>query len=213
MATAMLKWKNKKLQVNSAQIYPLSDFSASVKIKEKKSSSKKKNTELEELEFTAVCNANTGADPQEEYESWCGKIKKSGILYLHGKAWSTTPFILQSVSLDGVITDDYGRIRYAELKLKFKEKNKKEKSEKKAAKAAASEASKAQRKNAKQKGNQITFRAGSKVRITGNYWADGTKVDPSMKKKNVTIQKISGAKSYIAEGAAWIYTNVLTLVE
>lgn len=213
MAIVMLKWKNKKLLVNSSKIYPASDFSASVKIKEKKSSSKKKNTELEEIEFTAVCNANTGTDPQKEYESWRALVKKSSVLYLHGKAWRTNPFILQSVSLDGVITDDYGRIRYAEIKLKFKEKNKKEKAEKKAKKAAASEASKAQRKNVKQKGKQVSFRAGSKVKITGNYWADGSRVDPSLKKKNVTIQKKTGSKAYIAEGMAWIYISVLSLVK
>lgn len=213
MATAMLTWRKKKLRVSSSKMYPVNDFSASVKIKQKKSSSKKKRVELEEIEFTAICVANAGINPQDEYISWRKLIKRSGVIYLHGKAWRTNPFILQSVSLGNTILDDYGRLRYGELKLKFKEKNKKEKSDTKVKKAAASEAAKARKKVNKKKKTKVTFKAGSKVRIIGNYWVDGQKIGASLKKKNVTIQKISGSKAYIAEGSAWIYINILSLVK
>lgn len=213
MANVVLMWRKKKLRVDAAQIYPVQDFSASVEIKKKKSSSKKKKTELEEIEFSAVCNASMGVDPQAEYASWRKLIKCSGILYLHGKAWRTNPFVLQSVSLDDVILDNYGRIRHAELKLAFQEKNKKEKKDTKVKKAAATEAAKAAKKPRKNKTSKVGIKPGSKVRIVGNRWADGQAVSPAMKKRNVTVQKISGSKAYISEGAAWIYLSILSLVE
>lgn len=209
----MGKWGKMKFKVAKSNYAAIKTLSAKSEIKKEKSKSKKKKTELEEINITAIYNASLGDTPQEAYDDWKNLIKKVNPLYLHGAAWDGNDMQLQSVSLDSVVLDDYGRVRAGEIKLKFLEKNKKPKNKKKAKKAAASEAKKNAKKRTSRNKKLVKTQAGSKVRIIATNWVDGSKVDATIKKRNVTVTKVSGNKSYIAEADKWVYTNSLSLVK
>ncbi len=212
MAT-MGKWRDKTFEVSTNKVNPFDGFSTSAEIKGKDSKSKKKKTELEEVSFSVNCHSAAGVDPENEYYSWRSRIGKTGPLYVHGRIWKSNPLKLTKVSLGGVIQDDFGRFRYTEISLTFEEVNQKETNWSKGAKAAASAAQKAARKKAKNKNKKATIKVGSKVRLTGTYWADGQKIANSMKNWTVTVGRISGSKAYISQASAWVYTSTLSLVK
>ena len=189
----MAKWRNKTFEVSRKKVNPLKNFSTSTTIKGDDSKSKKKKTELVPFTFDIDVHANAGVNPQKEYESWCSLIKST-------------------VSLSGVIMDDYGRIRFATIGLTFEEVNKKETSGKSGARAAASEAKKAEKKAAKKKGKKVTISVGSSVKLTGSYYADGEKILNSEKKRVLKVGKINGNKAYLPQVDGWVYISTLSLV-
>ena len=141
----MAKWRNKTFEVSTKKVNPLKNFSTSTTIKSDDSKSKKKTTELVPFTFDVDVHAGAGVNPQSEYESWCSLIKKTGVLYLHGRRFGRETR-LTDVSLSGVQLDDFGRIRFATIGLTFEEVNTKETKGEAGARAAASEAKKAEKK-------------------------------------------------------------------
>lgn len=207
----MAKWRNKTFEVSRNKVNPLKNFSTSTTIKGDDSKSKKKKTELVPFTFDVDIHANAGVNPQTEYESWCSLIKKTGVLYMHGRRWGRETR-LKEVSLSGVQQDDFGRIRFATIGLTFEEVNKKETSGKTGSRAAASEAKKAEKKAAKNKGKKVTISVGSSVKLTGTYYVDGQKILPEEKTRILTVGKINGNQAYLSQVDGWVYTSTLSLV-
>ena len=108
----MAKWRKKTFEISPKKITALKNFSTSTTAKSKDSKSKKEKTELVPFSFDVDVHANAGVNPEREYEDWCSLIKKTGVLYLHGRRFGRETR-LKEVSLSGVIFDDFGRIRFA----------------------------------------------------------------------------------------------------
>ena len=161
--------------------------------------------------FDVDVHAGAGVNPQSEYESWCSLIKKTGVLYLHGRRFGRETR-LTDVSLSGVQLDDFGRIRFATIGLTFEEVNTKETKGEAGARAAASEAKKAEKKAKKKKGKKVTISVGSSVKLTGNYYTDGQKILAEEKKRILKVGKIKGDKAYLPQVDAWVYISTLSLV-
>ncbi len=209
--SVMAKWKWKTFDVSTKKVNPLSNFSTSSTIKGDNSESKKKNTELVPISFDVNLHSAVGIDPQAEYESWCNLIKKTGVLYFHGKRFGRETR-LTKVALSGVQMDDFGRIRYAVLGLTFEEVNKKEvKNDKSAIKASTSKEVKEEKKKKKTKGKKVSIQVGSKVKLTGKLYTDGKAILDSDKKRILTIDKINENKAYLTQVKSWAYLSDLSL--
>lgn len=140
----MGRWGNKSFEVSTNKINPFTGFSTSAEAKSDDSTSKKENIELEKVSFSVTCNAEAGADPEEEYYSWRSMINMVNYLYIHGSRWRSNQLILKSVGLGSVRMDDFGRFRTAEISLSFEEQN--QKPAKQSSRATASKADKKSRK-------------------------------------------------------------------
>lgn len=202
------KWKKHKFVVNHKKSYVFSDFSTKTEAKAKGSKSKKKKTELEEVSFVIHCVREAGVNPETEYAGWCKDINKSASLYIHGRKWASNPLKLKSVSLESVTQDDIGRMRMADIKLTFKEKNKKDVST-----GSPSKAAKAAKKTAKAKKKKVTINSGSRVFLVGTYWADGQTIPKNYKSSPVTVGRLNKDrdKAFISECDAWVYTNTVSM--
>ena len=207
----MAKWRDKTFEISRDKVNPLKNFSTSTTIKSEDSKSKKEDTELVPFTFDIDVHANAGVNPQTEYESWCTLIKKTGVLYMHGRRWGRETR-LKEVSLSGVQQDDFGRLRFATIGLTFEEVNNKETSGDEGARAAASEAKKAEEKAEKEKGKKVTISVGSSVKMTGTYYTDGQEILPEEKTRVLTVGKINGNQAYISQVDGWVYISTLSLV-
>lgn len=140
----MGRWGAKTFEVSTRKVNPFTGFSTSASAKSDDSTSKKKDTELEKVNFSVTCNAAAGVDPEDEYYSWRSMINSANYLYIHGARWMSEQLILKSVGMGSVKLDDFGRFRTAEISLSFEEKNQKQ--IKQSSRATASKADKAARK-------------------------------------------------------------------
>lgn len=207
----MAKWRDKTFEISRDKVNPLKNFSTSTTIKSEDSKSKKEDTELVPFAFDIDVHANAGVNPQTEYESWCTLIKKTGVLYMHGRRWGRETR-LKEVNLSGVQQDDFGRLRFATIGLTFEEVNNKETNGDEGARAAASEAKKAEEKAEKEKGKKVTISVGSSVKMTGTYYTDGQEILPEEKTRVLIVGKINGDQAYISQVDGWVYISTLSLV-
>ena len=93
----------------------------------------KKGFEQETISINYTPALVAGADPRTEFESWGKDLGAKAKIYIAGKAWSDSNFILTKINLSSSMIDNNGRIHVASLSLEFKEDyNFKDSSEKKA---------------------------------------------------------------------------------
>ncbi len=212
------QWYGKKFQCNSKEINLIDGLTTSYEAnevtktdKKGKSKTKIKGLKPQQVTFTITPLYETGVKPRKEFESYKKLVTRTGRLYIGGKAFG--PYLmLMSASLSDVVLDNKGRMHYATITLTFKQSTKKK--FKKDAKKLRAE--KKRRKNKKSKNQKAkdakkhTIKAGSKVKIVGSKYNDGTKVPNSDKSKTFKIKSISGTVATLSNNKK-IKTTSLSL--
>ena len=198
MAT-IAKWGNKTWEVSPSQVKALEDLSfAYTQIAddnsgtENNSTTNNRGTDLMEISFKTVLNANAGVDIKAEIKDWEYLVTATEYLYINDKKFGPQ-LQLREVKVSGVKLDDLGRFREATLTFLFKEYDKKTTSYLgvSALKVGPTKASKMGKRNVKvSKSNKTTIKKGSKVKIKGKKYTNGKKIPKKVKKKTYKVTKI-----------------------
>lgn len=202
------QWYNKKFECSSSVSNLIDNLSASYEIKEKsiktksgKSKTVKGGVKAGDFSFTITPLCMTGANPTDEFFSFKKLIGKTARLYIGGKGFG--PYLmLKSVSFSNPNMTGAGDILSAEISLTFEPSTKK-KAVTDARKITASQDAKKSKKanNIKAKGATAkSFAVGSKVKIVGNNYADGTAVKKSDKSKKLKIDNINDNIALLSNG-------------
>ena len=128
----MASWRGKKWEVSSNVIYALSSISTSFTLKtetrttsEGKEEKIVKGIDLIPLSFETIISRSVGVDVMSEIESWKSLIGKTDKFILGGNRFLADSFMLESVSVGTVETDDKGKLISASLSFSFIEEEKK----------------------------------------------------------------------------------------
>ena len=195
------QWYGKKFFTNYKTVNLIDGLSTSYEANEETKTDKKgksktviKGLKPQTVSFSINPIYETGVNPRTEFESYKKLITKTGRLYVGGKAFG--PYLmLMSASLSNVVLDGFGRMHSCTISLSFKQSTKK-KANKDAKKLKPDKNRKKNKKAKNQKAKDAkknTIKAGSKVKIVGSKYNDGSKVSSSDKKKTFKIKSISGS--------------------
>lgn len=201
----MAKWGPKTWTVSPSQVRALQDLSvAYTQIAddnsgtEDNSTTNNRGTDLIEISFKTVLNANAGVSIRTEIKEWRNLVTAVEYLYINGSKFGPQ-LQLREVKVSGVKLDDKGRFREATLTFLFKEYDKKTTSYLgvSALKVGPGTASKMGKRNKKviasksKTSSKATIKKGSKVKITGSKYSNGKKISKKVKKKTYKVTKIS----------------------
>ena len=200
------QWYGKKFYCSTKAINLIDGLSTSYEANEETKTDKKgksktviKGLKPQTVSFSISPLYETGVNPRTEFESYKKLIAKTGRLYVGGKAFG--PYLmLMSASLSNVILDNFGRMHSCTISLSFKQSTKK-KADKDAKKLKPDKSKKKNKKAKNQKAKDAkkqTIKTGSKVKIVGSKYNDGSKVSSSEKNKTFKIKSISGSVAVLS---------------
>ena len=220
----MAKWGPKTWTVSASEVKALQDLSfAYTQIAddnsgtEDNSLSNNRGTDLMEISFKTVLNANAGVNIRTEIKEWKNLVTATEYLYLNGTKFGPE-LQLREVKVSGVKLDDKGRFREATLTFLFKEYNKKSTSYLgvSALKVGPNTASKLGKRNKKvsaSSSNKTTIKKGSKVKIKGKKYSNGKKIPKKVKKKTYKVTKITKGVAKLKGLKNKVKVKDLTLVK
>lgn len=218
------KWGNKTWSVSPKEVKALQDLSfAYTQIAddnsgtEDNSTTNNRGTDLMEISFKTVLNANAGVDIKAEIEDWEKLVTATEYLYLNGAKFGPE-LQLREVKVSGVKLDDLGRFREATLNFLFKEYDKKTTSyigisALKVGPTAASKLGKRNKKVSASSSKKTTIKKGSKVKIKGKKYSNGKKIPKKVKKKTYKVTKITKGVAKLKGLKNKVKVKDLTLVK
>ena len=115
----------RNFEISNNRVAALGSLSTASEVKRVSDSdsgkSKITGLELQRLELTYLTTFESGGDPRKEYEDWQAMLGKYGPLQIAGRRFGPAYFQLRSVSMNGALVDQAGRVRRATIALSLVE--------------------------------------------------------------------------------------------
>ena len=128
MAKIQARWGSFKFVINSKIIKGIESLSLSrglnfdkTEATGEKDKINVKGFNLEVIPITYTPAIVAGAVPRTEYEAWKAALGKKAFLYIGGRRWGDSKYILTKASLSAKIIDNEGRIHIGQISLEFNE--------------------------------------------------------------------------------------------
>lgn len=122
------QWGPKGFLISPDKIVPFMNLTSSVSVKadaqNDTSGTSKTNTkgrELQPITFSTIYLLSAGVDPRAQVEEWEGLVGESNPLIVGGKRFGPAQLMLESVTSNEILMDNFGNFLQAKVDLTFKE--------------------------------------------------------------------------------------------
>ena len=128
MAKVQAKWLTHKFEINSDRIKGLESLDLATALKYDKQDVKggkpkilDKGLEQENIPLSYTPAIVVGSNPRDEYDSWREDLGKSGALYIGGKRWGNSKYILTKANLSTSFMNNNGVIQLANINIELRQ--------------------------------------------------------------------------------------------